>query len=327
MPEAARFPAGPRVRAWAHEHGVSEWMAARWMHLVDEPAGLLDGMLRRPPKYLRVNTLRTDPRTLQERLEARGFDLAPTDLDPAVLRIRRAPSRPGATNEHMMGHTILQDLASASAPLALQARPGETVADLAAAPGVKTLHVAGAMRDRGALVAMEKDPDRMVSLRANLERCGVTCAWTRLGDAAETPGEAWADRVLLDAPCTGEGTIPKDRKRRTGDITEIARLVAVQQRLVDAADRILRPGGIMVYATCTLAPEENEAQVQRLLERGYRMERLPFDRCNGEPLVPARTQWPGLELDPALALARRFFPGRHRTLGFFVARLRKGASA
>ncbi len=140
------------------------------------------------------------------------------------------------------------------------------------------------------------------------------------------PGAAWADKVLLDAPCTGEGTIPKDPQRRKGHMDEIPALCSLQAELVDAADRVLKPGGRLVYATCTFGPEENEAQVQRLIDRGYRLETLPFDRCGGVPLGRGVTEWPGLTLDSSMTKARRFLPGIHPTLGFFVASLRKGAA-
>ncbi len=329
----ARFPAGPKVRDWARSHHFSDWMVARWVKLTDEPAILLDGLRRRPPRYVRCNPLRARVDEVKTRLEARGFELSRSDLDPNTFRLRQAPISVGATLEHMLGMTMPQDLASTSAPLALAAQPGDVVADLAAAPGVKTVHIAGDLLpgptsgQRGAIVAVEPDADRMRALRFNLERCGVTSAVLRSHDAQELPGLAWADKVLLDAPCTGEGTIPKDRNRRQGRPEDMVRFCALQSELVDAADRVLKPGGTLVYATCTFGPEENEGQVQRLLDRGYRMETLPFDRCAGRPLAHGVTEWPGLTLDAQLAKARRFLPGVHPTLGFFVARLRKGGRA
>jgi len=331
MPEPAaipmaRFAAGPRIREWARANGVSEWLAARLAKLTDQPSAFLDGLLRRPPQYVRVNRLRGDPADVQRRLEARGFRMTHSDLDPKVLRIREAPISPGATLEHMLGMTIGQDLASASAPLALDARPGDVVADLAAAPGVKTVHVAGDLGARGAIVAVEPEAARMRALRFNLERCGVTSAVLRAHGAEALPGEAWADKVLLDAPCTGEGTMPKDRNRRFAREQEMASLCALQSRLLDAADRVLKPGGTLVYATCTFGPEEDEAQAQRLIERGYKVEALPFDRVANVPLAPGLTEWPNLTLDASLAKARRFYPGIHPTLGFFVVKLRKGGA-
>ncbi len=323
----ARFAAGPKIREWARSNGFSDWMVARLVRLTDRPAQFLEGLLRAPPRYLRANPLRASADEVEKRLSAKGFRLSRSDLDPHVFRVREAPLSPGATVEHMLGMTTPQDLASASAPLALGARTGDIVADLAAAPGVKTLHMAGDLGARGAIVALEPDGGRMRALRFNLERCGVVSAVLRQEPAQALPGEAWADKVLLDAPCTGEGTLPKDRNRRQGTPEEIAALCGLQAELLDAADRVLRPGGTLVYATCTFAPEENEAQLQRLLRRGYRMEPLPFSRVSGVPLADGVTEWPGLELSSELRLAKRFLPGIHPTLGFFVARLRKGGDA
>ncbi|MHB8632401.1 MAG: NOL1/NOP2/SUN domain family protein [Thermoplasmatota archaeon] len=344
----ARIPAGPKLREWAQKNRVSDFLVARYARVVEESTGehgivvaALDGLVRRPPRYLRCNPLRATPQEVRQRLQARGFELAASDLDPCMFRVRLEPMSAGATVEHMQGLTTLQDLASAAAPLALAAKPGEVVADLAAAPGVKTIHIAGDMGrpereappfglrwllEEGAIVAADPDEDRMRALRFNLERCGVSSALLRPQRAQDLPGEAWADRVLLDAPCTGEGTLPKDRSRGRERAEEVEACAAEQNELLDAADRILKPGGRLVYATCTFSPEENEGQVQRLLERGYRMETLPFDRVSGRALGSGITTWPGLTLSPEIQKARRFLPGIHPTLGFFVAALRKGAS-
>lgn len=325
--QPARFAAGPKIREWSRKHGFSDWMVARMLQLTNEPTRLLDGLLRRPPRYIRVNPLRITADECKTRLEAKGFELARNDLDPNVFRLRQAPHSAGATVEHMLGMTTPQDLASASVGLALDARPGDVVADLAAAPGIKTLHVAGDLGAFGAIVAVEPEAARMRALRFNLERCGVTSTVLRRERAQDLPGQAWADKVVLDAPCTGEGTLPKDRARRQGRPEEITQLCALQAELLHAADRVLKPGGTLVYATCTLAPEENELQVSRLLARGYKMQALPFDRVAGTALGKGVTAWPGLELDPAVAKARRFLPGIHPTLGFFVAKLTKGDDA
>src|SRR2546429_134829 len=101
----ARFAPGPRVREWAQEHRFSDWMVARLVRLTDQPSVLLDGLRRRPPRYLRVNPLRASVEEVQKRLGARGFQLSRTDLDPQVLRIRQAPISAGATVEHMLGMT------------------------------------------------------------------------------------------------------------------------------------------------------------------------------------------------------------------------------
>lgn len=340
--------AGPKVREWARAKGFSPDLVARFVRIVEasspnghaDVAPALDGLVRKPPQYLRANPIRITAQELKKRLESKGFELAHSDLDPNLFRVRTAPLSPGATVEHMQGYSTPQDLASASAPIALDARPGDIVADLAAAPGVKTIHIAGDLglpgpaaantlpwlEPRGAVVAVEPEPERMRALRFNLERSGVANAILVRSTAQEVPGEAWADKVLLDAPCTGEGTIPKDRSRGREELEEVGKLAALQGELLEAADRVLKPGGTLVYATCTFGPEENEAQVQRLLERGYKMQPLPFTALGGKALGNAVTEWPGLSLDQEIRKARRFFPGLQPTLGFFVAKLRKGGA-
>lgn len=324
------MPAGPQVREWAARNRFSEWMVGRFL-AVAQRAGLgpsdrlrfLDGLRRKAPSYVRCNPLRATPTQLATRLRARGFQIEATQMDPHVLHVIDAPISQGATLEHLLGWSSPQDLSSAAAPLALGARRGETIADLAAAPGMKTIHVAGDMDDAGALVAVEPDDQRMRALQMNLERAGASCTLLRQHVAQEIPGASWADRVLVDAPCTGEGTLPRDKTRRQGRIEETGRLSALQQDILDAADRILRPGGTLVYATCTFAPEENEVQVARMLQRGYTIEPTGLEACEGVPLGHGITDWPGHELPEQMDLARRFFPGVHPTLGFFVARLRK----
>lgn len=332
MADVARVPAGPKIREWSRKHGFDDWMVARIVKLAGQsglPSGslpkLLDGLTRKAPQYVRANPLRCDRDEMTKRLEARGFRIRRCPLDNQMVEVLDAPISSGATQEHLLGMTTPQDLASSAAPLALDVQPGDVVADLAAAPGIKSLHVAGSLQGKGSLVCVEPDPDRMRGLRFNLERCGVANAITREEAAQDIPGEAWADKVLLDAPCTGEGTLPKDRSRRRGDPAEIGQLADLQAELLDAADRILKPGGVLAYATCTFAPEENEAQVQRMIERGYTVEPLPFDKCIA-PLGRGVTEWPGLELDASLSKTARFFPGIHPTLGFYVARLRKGGA-
>ncbi len=178
-------------------------------------------------------------------------------------------------------------------------------------------------QEKGAVIAVEPDAARMRALRFNLERGGVAAAVLRKERAQDLPGHEWADKVLLDAPCTGEGTMPKDRNRRRGDPDEIKRLAKEQREMLAAADRILKPGGTLVYATCTFAPEENEAQVMQMLRRGYKILDPGFDRVSNIKLATGVTEWPGYEFSDEMRKARRFLPGIHPTLGFFVAKMQK----
>jgi 16S rRNA (cytosine1407-C5)-methyltransferase len=213
------------------------------------------------------------------------------------------------------GRIYVQGFSSMVPALALQPRPGERVLDLAAAPGSKTTQMAALMRNRGAILAVEPDQVRLERLAYNVRLQGCTIVELRRGwgekVGAEMPGAF--DRVLLDAPCSGEGRFTaaepgtwRSWSRRT--VTECARL---QRRLIASAARALKPGGILVYATCTLNADENEAIVEGALATGdLAVEPVPVK-------VPGAL--PGLR---GVAHAVRILPDRDHE-GFFVCRLRR----
>jgi len=278
-----------------------------------------------------MNPLRGDPKETQRRLEEKGFRLEETGL-PGTLTVLEAPFSAGATEEYLLGRYYLQDASSALAGFALEPRPGEAIADLCAAPGGKTIQIAGMTGDRAAIFAFDADPARARALESNLQRCGVQSAavYPRPAQEAQAMGLQF-DRILLDAPCTGEGVVQRDPGRRMGHLGEYEACARDQRELVDLAQRLLRPGGLLVYSTCTLAPEENELQVQRaVLESGFKAEPLPpllrDLRLNGHALRPGLTRIAERDLHPSVALGAHALPFPHRTLGFFVARLRKEAS-
>jgi tRNA (cytosine40_48-C5)-methyltransferase len=206
------------------------------------------------------------------------------------------------------------------------------VLDLAAAPVGKTIQIAQAMKNTGVIRAFDIDPTRSKAMRSNLGRCGVTNTIVHVApgqDAARF--EAWADRILLDAPCTGEGVIQRDPRRKRGSLTEYESCAKDQRELMDAAVKALKPGGVLVYSTCTLAPEENELQVQDALEsHNLKLEPLPdplAERAVGpQPLLAGLTRISQHELDPQIQLTRHALPHLNNCLGFYLARFRKGAN-
>lgn len=224
------------------------------------------------PTSFRVNTLKTTEAALVTALHNEGFVLSRIDWRPGTYCIppdqRRALTESKAFNE---GLIYIQDLSSMLAPMVLDPRPGERVLDLAAAPGGKTLQIAAMMENRGELSAVESVKGRFFRLKANLKRGGATMVRTYLKDGravgAKVP-ESF-DRVLLDAPCSSEARF------RTRDpnswshwsqkkVQESARK---QKRLLDSAIRSLKPGGNLVYCTCSFSPEENEQVVDTQLRR------------------------------------------------------------
>lgn len=328
MTDVIRIPPSPALRQWSSKHGFSPELVARWGAFYPDLPGLLHAMQQPPTTYLRLNPLRGDSQETIRRLTEKGFELEASPV-PLTHLVRSQPFSIGATEEYLLGRYFLQDLSSSLAPLALEPQQGELIGDLCAAPGGKTIELAGLTQDRAALLAFDNDPERARALTSNLDRCGVTSAGVYATSAleAERLGMAF-DRILLDAPCSGEGVVQRDPNRRKGQLGEYAACAAQQAELLALAHRLLRPGGLLVYATCTLAPEENEFQIHAAMEQhGFQLERLPAFlrdlRLAGRPLHPGLTRVEDHEFHASLKEAAHVLPHLHGCLGFFLARLRK----
>jgi len=269
-----------------------------------------------------------------------------TDADPVLAELRAAGLRPRTLPWYPDGFTVdpaerealgrsqpasdgriwLQNPSSMIPPLALEPEPGERVLDLAAAPGSKTLQLAALMRGEGELAAVELVRPRFFRLRRNLEQAGASFVRTFLRDGASVWRHRpdWFDRVLLDAPCSTEGRFRADDPETFAywSPSKIRAMVRKQIPLLQGALRTARPGGVVVYSTCSFAPEENEFVIDRVLDwAGGRVsvEELPA----GLPeMSPALSGWEGRTVDPGLAAARRILPDGIFE-GFFVCRLRK----
>jgi NOL1/NOP2/sun family putative RNA methylase len=315
--EVQQFDADGRVKALARKYGYQEYMVARFARFVPDLEKFLESMEEPPRTYIRVNTLRISQNALIKRLSDKGFTLREAGL-PDCLEVTAEPYSIGASAEFLLGHFYIQDKASMVPPLALAPMPGEVVIDMAASPGGKTTHLAQMMCNKGLLIAIEVDASRLEGLRSNLGRCGVMNTALFHMDARDISRLGIkADRILLDAPCTGEGVIARDRSRKTSKgVEDIKYCSGLQEELIDAAHACLKPGGVLVYSTCSFAPEENECNVDYAIKKyGMKVEPIPY----GEPGLASFGE---LEFDPQLRNARRLYPHIHGTSGFFVARLR-----
>ncbi len=223
----------------------------------------------------------------------------------------------------------VQNLASMVPPLALAPEPGERILDLAAAPGSKTLQMAALMGNTGEIAAVEVVRDRFFRLHANAKAAGATSVRTFLQDGTRVDRyrPEHFDRVLLDAPCSTEGRFRADDAETTRYWSErkVREMQHKQERLLVSAVGALREGGVLVYSTCSLAPEENEAVLDRVLthfEGALEAEPLPVAVPE---FMPALDAWEGTAFTHALPEARRLLPdGTFEA--FFVARFRKVAS-
>jgi NOL1/NOP2/sun family putative RNA methylase len=309
------FQQSPRADALARKYGYDPWLVSRFLQYVPDVERFLEKMEEKPTQYIRVNTIKIDAQSLARRLTEKGFELGQTAL-PEVLAVKKAPMSAGATTEYMLGHYYLQDLSSCMAVEALDAQKGQKVLDMAAAPGGKTTFIAQKMHNTGCIIALEPSEKRARSMAFNLARLGVfnTCVCKMDGLAAARLGQF--DRVLLDAPCSCEGVIAKDPTRKTSHAPEdVDYCSARQEKMLEVAVRAAKPGGIVVYSTCSFAPEENEAVVESVAERlGATVE--PFG--HGEPGLDSF----GDQKFKTGKNTQRFYPHLHDTTGFFVARLR-----
>jgi NOL1/NOP2/sun family putative RNA methylase len=312
------FPGSVESASLSTKYGYEEWLVSRFLRYVPNVGNFLSKMERIPTQYIRVNTLKTTKAALIKRLLSEGFELKGTVI-PEVLAVKKAPLMTGATNEYLLGHYYIQDLSSCMAVDALDIAPGQVVLDVAAAPGGKTTFIAQKMDNTGAIIAIEPNGKRARSMSFNLTRCGVynTCIFNM--DALQGVNfEMKFDRVLLDAPCSCEGVIAKDPARKKNHTPQdVDYCSKIQERLIEAAASSVKPDGILVYSTCSFAPEENEMVVDRLLRN--------FSNIRVEPIHYGNsglTKFGDLKFDEQLENARRLYPHLHDTTGFFIARLR-----
>jgi len=269
--------------------------------------------------------LRVNPRhgRVQDLLERRGWRASPVPWCPegVVLAADGRPDRHPAGRHpwHDGGAYYLQEPSAMGVVPLLDPRPGDLVLDLAAAPGGKATHIAGRLGGSGLLWAHDATPTRADALVANLERWGASEAVVSQGDPSRLRVLADRfDRVLVDAPCSGEGMFRKSDAARTRWSPDRLRACSLlQAALLDLAADLVRPGGVLVYATCTFAPEEDEAAVEALLERRHD---LKLDDLDATGLRPPGSS-PGFG---ALASGCvRWWPHRAPGEGHFAARLRR----
>jgi 16S rRNA (cytosine967-C5)-methyltransferase len=290
-----------------------EWLLSRLRSAwPDQWQAIVSASNGRAPMTLRVNQHTLTRADYARRLGELGVASRPAPHAPAGLILDRAvPARqlPGFSE----GLVSVQDAGAQLAAELLEAAAGERVLDACAAPGGKTAHILERARGDLMLTALDADAKRLERLRENITRLGLS-ARTLCGDAGDASGE-WADapyqRILLDVPCSATGVI-----RRHPDIkwlrrdTDIPALAAQQKRLLEAVWLLLAPGGILLYATCSLLPEENEQQMRALLSRHPEAQEVPIRADWGIPRAPGRQTLPvqgGMD-------------------GFYYARLEKRAS-
>ncbi|WP_290647794.1 RsmB/NOP family class I SAM-dependent RNA methyltransferase [Aquisalimonas sp.] len=302
-------------------------LCARYQGLVDDPQALIAALLRPLPATLWANHHRISRDALLTRLRADGLTAEPLAWSP--LGVRLSPqARPGRHWGFLAGLFQVQEEASMLPVTLLDPQPGERVLDLCSAPGNKTAQIALAMNNRGTVMANDLRRGRLAALRQTVKRLGLLNVAITVQDGQAVGSRAGVfDRVLVDAPCSCEGTFRKVTHPSVSTASFRFRRAGVQLRLLERALRLTRPGGRLVYSTCTLAPEENEAVVDALLRRFPGEVRVVPAAVPGLLGSPGVTQWEGCRYDASLAGALRLWPHHNDTGGFFVAVLERSAHA
>jgi 16S rRNA (cytosine967-C5)-methyltransferase len=299
----------PEQAAIACSH--PQWLARLWWsYLGPVDARALMAADNEPGELaLRVNTLRANPSAAAAELGV------PTHADPELPEalVLDGPLDLHGSDLWESGAVLAQSRAAMLVARALDPQPGERVLDLCAAPGGKSTHIAALMGDEGEVVAVERNRARAAELLATARRLNAHSVRVELADAATARPEGPVyERVLIDPPCSGLGTLqarPDLRWRVTAE--DVEKLAQIQMAILDAGAKALRPGGVLVYSTCTISPQENEQQIERFLQRtpDFALENLRNEQQS--------------HIHPSMSEALLTMPHRDHTAGFFIARMRR----
>lgn len=279
-----------------------------------------------PRNFIRCNTLKIAPAALFERLKQRWSILQPFPSHSEIMLISQdlGPGELGRAIEHVLGYYYVQEVSSMMSALALDPKPGDLVLDVCAAPGSKTSQIAALMQNKGTIIANDVKMGRIKILASTLERCGVSNAIVTRNDAIALCSRLAKrnfkfDRILLDAPCSGEGTLRSSPKTfLMWNPKMINNLNRMQKKLIAFALKVLKVGGTLVYSTCTHAPEENEGVID------FALKNFPV---HVEPLsLPLKcrqgiSSWDGETFSPEVSKCCRIYPHDNDSEGFFVAKL------
>ncbi len=276
-------------------------------------------------RSIRANTLKITVKELKERLEGK-WDLKEIPWCKEGFWIEHSKKERrdiGNLMEHTLGYFYLQEAASMIPPVVLGPNPDEIVLDIAASPGSKTTQLAQYMENKGILIANDYTYERMKPLCINLQRCGVSNAIVTLMEGQWfKKSEIEFDRILVDAPCSGTGTIRKSLKTiGMWNPDMIRRISITQKQLIETGFNLLKENGTLVYSTCSLEPEEDENVVDFLINKyeNAKLEEIKLDLKRSEPVL----EFDGKKYNDDIKKCLRIWPQDNDTEGFFVAKLRK----
>lgn len=288
---------------------------------------VINGLTTNRVTTFRANTLKTDATILQKALKKYGITLAPLDWSADAFIVHGTALRTiTELPEYKEGKLYVQSLSSMIPPLILDPKPGDKVLDIAAAPGSKTTQMAAMMKNTGEIIANDSSQIRMYRLQANLKMQGASIVRTTKMDGRsiwKTYPE-YFDKTLVDVPCSMEGRFNTTDPKSYEDwsLKKVRDLSYLQRLLLRSAISATKPGGIIVYSTCTLAPEENEQVIDWVIGKDRNVvgvEGIDIPNLRSEPAI---VSWAGKHLNAEISKTARIYPSTTME-GFYVARLRK----
>jgi 16S rRNA (cytosine967-C5)-methyltransferase len=311
----------------AQKYSLPPWLVARWVDIwgMDEALRLLKHSQEIPELALRTCEMSISSEGLIEILKGKGIKCRPGELvDSCIIVQDRGPLK--GPVEKLPGYAeglfSIQDEAAAFVSKVVDPKPGEVVIDLCAAPGGKSVHMGEMMENKGRVIAVDLNASRLNLLRKTRQRLGLTNIEIFAADGKEFVPDTLADKVLIDAPCTGTGVINRRSDLRLKrEAPDIEQLVNLQRQLLDHAATMVKSGGALVYSTCSIEPEEN---LQNLL--WFRERHPEFQPQSLRPYIPEALLERWSAIDPELGNSLedgwlQILPSRHALSGFFICRL------
>ncbi len=311
------------------EPGLPETFLARLKTFVSKETfdGIFDGLSQARPTTFRANTLKVASAELQKNLASAGFTLKHVPwYDDAFILIDANLRALMETPEYQSGSLYVQSLSSMLPPLVLDPKPGEKVLDITAAPGSKTTQMAMLMQNQGIILANDSSHVRIYRLKANLEVQGVTIANVTKSDARAVWQQypEYFDKTLVDVPCSMEGRFQVGYPKTYQDwsLKKVRDLSHLQRWILRSAISATKPGGTIVYSTCTVSPEENEEVIDWILEKEKGNVVLEDIHIASLETQPAVLQWGTKTYDESIRKSFRIFPSATME-GFYIAKLKK----
>lgn len=290
--------------------------------LGDRYAKFEEYSLKYQRRSIRVNTLKVSVDELKDTLSKTDWKLESIPWCKEGFFIDHGTRRDaGNIPEHMLGYFYIQEASSMIPPIILDPKPGDIILDMCASPGSKSSQIAMYMENKGILISNDYKGMRMKPLGINMAKAGVTCSVLTMMDGRYFKNIEF-DRILVDAPCSGTGTIRKSLKTlMIWNPNMIKRLSQQQRQLLEVGFRLLKPGGTLVYSTCSLEPEEDEGVVSWLLEKynEAHLEEISINIVRS----PAITEFDDVQFNPEVKKCLRIWPQDNDTDGFFVAKITK----